>query len=559
MRYSAGQQTRGAVLRSVTKAIGRSSLAAVLLMNVVAVKRMDAQADSTHIALESGVYSTVEELSQKGVLPPVWLNMRPWTFSVVKQIVQEAKVPDDPEDALRLDRLRRMLEGEAPRDHLAIVSLRQRITGVAGTSIEDGYHFAQTNVNDRGRTLAQGSNLFTGVTFRGYTWHLAGVLEGELQRIPNAAPLSAAAVAAADFTPTAMMGPKQGVLQGKILDAYVVLPFHGNLLAVGKQALWWGPARSGATLFSSNAGPIAMVRYERVEPIRLPGPISWLGELRVQGLVGRLSGAQFIHADHQTFGTAGRSLKNQPWIHAIKLSFHPANSFEFGVSRSVLFAGAGSPFTARSFLKSFFSAGTGNEQNDPGDRRIAFDAAWLLPRTKGCVRTYVDTFTEDEPFPLAYVKESAWITGFTWNCIPHARRWSVRAEGLVSPHRDILPGFYYFNVQYLSGYTQQRQLIGSWIGREGRGSEVWMKWRQSPSLTLEMSQRSMRVDHEFLQGGSLYDTRLTARHATGDGRWEWETSFQAERWRFPILDQGARFNVLIGGQVVWHPFLHGPE
>jgi len=208
----------------------------------------------------------------------------------------------------------------------------------------------------------------------------------------------------------------------------------------------------------------------------------------------------------------------------------------------VIFAGEGAPFTTHTFLRSIFSVSTGNEQNDPGDRRVAVDATYRIPGLRKCLTGYVDGFTEDQPFPPIYPTESAWISGFFLRCVPGLPRVTVRAEGLLSPHRDLaFPGFFYFNVHYLSGYTNTRQLMGSWIGREGDGEQVWTTWNLSPRSSIEASYRGMTVNREFLQGGALRDFRVAANLQL---RPEWYLGLedQAEWWRFPLLSATPKRN-----------------
>ncbi len=138
-------------------------------------------------------------------------------------------------------------------------------------------------------------------------------------------------------------------------------------------------------------------------------------------------------------------------------------------------------------------------------------------------------------------------------CVPRLPRLSLRAEGLLTPHRDLaFPGFFYFNVHYVSGYTNQRQLIGSWIGREGDGEQLWATWQLSPRSTLEVSGRSMTVNHEFLQGGSLRDLRFAADIAVHP-EWQLHLEDQTERWHFPLLDTHPQRNAAITLQLSYRP------
>ncbi len=522
---------------------------------------------STYVPIESWVYSAFDRLGAEGYLPAAFFSLRPWTRMDCARLLEEAddeleKKPlayDTQELLLALKRefapeLRRR---DGTRNlELRLESLDQRVTGIAGRPLTDGYHFAQTLTNNYGRPFGEGANSYTGLAYRATAGRFAFYIHGEIQHAAFAAgpgPKALQQIAAADFTPAAAAGPANNFTRGRLLEANVSFTFSNNQLTLGRQSLWWGPARGGTTLFSNNAEPITMLRYDRVRPFELPGFLHYLGPIRAQFLVGRLAGAQYVHTAHTTFGTAGRALGDQPFIHGEKLTFKPTENFEFSVSRTVLFGGAGAPFTASAFARSLFSTGTGDEGSDPGDRRVAFDAQYRIPGLRQCLTGYFDAFAEDQPFPLNYPTESAWIPGAYLRCVPHLPHLTVRAEGLLTPHRNLeFPGFYYFNVHYLSGYTNNRQLIGSWIGREAHGAQVWATWNLSPKSSLEVSGRSMTVDREFLQGGSLKDLRLSADIALHP-EWQLKLEEQTEWWRFPLLSLSAQRNAAFILQLEYRP------
>ena len=394
------------------------------------------------------------------------------------------------EDEFVLERER--IDGGRTTD-FRLESVDQRSTSIGGRPLTDGYHFAETLVNDYGRPFGQGENSYSGVSVSATAGPFAAYVHAEVQKVASAPGPSAttqAAIAAADFTSAGTFGPASGFTRGRLLDANVSYTWANNQFTFGKQSLWWGPARSGSTLLSNNAEPLTMLRYDRVEPFVLPGFFSLLGEIRAQAFVGRLSGTQFVQAEGSILGRPGSALSDQPFIHGQKVSFKPTENFEFSVSRTVLFGGAGSPVTTHTFLRSVFSTSGGDEQRDPGDRRIAVDAQYRIPGLRNCLTGYVDGFSEDQPFPVVYPTESAWLSGFYLRCVPGLPHVTVRAEGMLSPHRDLaFPGFFYFNVHYLSGYTNNRQLMGSWIGREGDGEQVWTTWNLSPHSSIEASFR----------------------------------------------------------------------
>jgi hypothetical protein len=513
-----------------------------------ASQRNPANMASPYVPVDSWIYPAFELLAAKGYLQSAFFDLRPWTRLDCTRLLEEADelAADrsfDRDIAITVRELKQEFAAELKRragegnTELRIESLDQRTTSISGRPLTDGYHFAETLVNDEGRPFGQGPNVYSGISIRAAAGPFAAYVKAEIQRVPAAPSPGIQAqqrIASADFTPAAMAGSSSNFLRGRLLDANVSFAFANNQFTFGKQTLWWGPARSGSTLFSNNAEPITMLRYDRLRPIELPGSLKLLGPIRVQLLVGRLAGTQYVQAAHMTLGSPGVALANQPWIHGQKFTFEPTPNFQFGVSRTVLFAGANAPLTTGSFLRSVFSAGTGNEANDPGDRRIAFDAAYRIPRLRECLTGYVDTFTEDEPFPLLYPRRSVWISGFALRCVPRSPRLTIRAEGIFSPHRDEFPGYYYFNVHYLSGYTNNRQLIGSWIGREGQGEQLWATWQVSPRSSIEVSGRSMNASDDFLRGGALRDLRVVADFPVRP-EWQIRAEEQQEWWHFPLL------------------------
>ncbi len=326
---------------------------------------------STYVPIESWVYPAFERLAAEGYLPTAFFSLRPWTRMDCARLVDEAEdsaiavKPTTSDAPALLDSLKEEFAAELARRagarnaEFRLESLDQRVTAIAGRPLTDGFHFGETLVNDDGRPFAEGANLYSGISFRATAGPFAAYVRTELQRVPSAPVPDASAqqqIAAADFTSTAAAGPVSGFLRGRVLEANVSFTVSNNQFTIGRQSLWWGPARSGATLFSNNAEPIDMLRYDRVRPFVLPGILKLLGPIRAQVLIGRLSGAQFVRPTSTLFGSPGVALSDQPFIHGEKVSFKPTPNFEFSVSRTVIFGGTGSPVNTSTFLRSVFSA-----------------------------------------------------------------------------------------------------------------------------------------------------------------------------------------------------------
>jgi Capsule assembly protein Wzi len=521
---------------------------------------------STYVPIESWIYPAIERLALAGYVQTAFAGLRPWTRMESARLVAEAQekqtdqvVSEETNVAIK-DLARefaaelRQQDGRCNRQ-AAIDSIDWRSSAIAGAPLTDGYHAAQTLINDYGRPYGQGSNLYTGISMRAAGGPFAAYLRTEIQQTATAPLIPAssdAEIAAADFTPLAAAGPVSGFTRGRVLEAYASYTFHNNQLSFGKQALWWGPGQGGPLLFSNNAEPITMLRYDRVSPFELPSFGRWLGPIRVQLLFGRLSGQQFTHVGADTFGQPGVALANQPFINGQKFSFKPTPSLEFSISRTAIFAGAGAPFTTASVFRSLFSSSNTNGRDDAGDRRSAVDVQYTLPHLNDLVKIYVDTFADDEVFPLAFPTHSAWSPGFYVARLPQLPRVDFRAEGYLTPRRYSIPGFYYFNVHYLSGYTNQRQILGSWIGRESSGYQIWSNWWISPRSSVQVSARSQTEASVFLRGGELRDLRINTDLALSS-HWQLSAAVQQERWRFPIVSTTPANNVTTTIQLSFHP------
>ena len=262
---------------------------------------------STYVPLDSWVYGAFEQLAAEGYVQTAFFSLRPWTRLDCARLIEEAEdqindetVPSDTSELLRNLKMEFAAELQrrsgARNSEFRLESLDQRVTAIAGRPLTDGFHFAETLVNDDGRPFAEGANLYSGTTLRATAGPFAAYLKTEIQRVPLAPVPNANAeqqIAAADFTSMAAAGPVSGFLRGRVLEAYGSFTFSNNQFTIGRQSLWWGPARSGATLFSNNSEPINMIRYDRVRPFELPGVLKLLGPIRAQVMLGRLSGTQF--------------------------------------------------------------------------------------------------------------------------------------------------------------------------------------------------------------------------------------------------------------------------
>lgn len=531
---------------------------------------------SPYVPLDSWVYPAIERLAALGYIHSAFVGLRPWTRAECSRLVEEVSgtgIDSDeaPQEATRLyDAL--VAEFLADREPAPvrgrIESVYARFTGISGPTLNDGYHFAQTMINDYARPYQQGSNAILGISAHAEVGPLAFYVRGEFQHAPTGPALALSArqaIAEADLLPVPPSTPPAGVDRFVPVEAYASLRLDNWQLSVGRQALWWGPDRSGPMLLSTNARPIDMVRISDASPIRLPGPFKFLGPIRAEFFVGRLSGYQFMFEQSAgLIGNYGQSLANQPYIHGQKFSFKPTPNFEIGFSRTTVMGGSVYPFTLDTFARSVFS--TSNQlagaPNKSGDRRAGLDFSYRIPKLRNWLTFYADGFTDDEYSPIAYWDRSAWTSGLYLSHMPRVPRLDLRLEGLYTdlpaagprPSSSYIgPGFFYFNGTWRNGYTNRGDLIGSWIGRGSQGAQAWSTYHLSARNFIQAGFRHQKVSKNFIPGGGT----LTDVSARCDywvlPSFSISATVQYEKWRFPVLSASAQTPVVGSVQVSFWP------
>jgi membrane-associated phospholipid phosphatase len=529
---------------------------------------------SPYVPLDSWVYPEFDRLAALGYIDTEFLGLRPWTRLECARLVSEASdhLQAEESDAPVAVRLVQDLEGEFSGDlgmldgarnrSLHLESVYTRFTGISGEPLRDGYHFGQTLINDYGRPYAEGLNEVTGFSGWATSGRFVAYLRGEYQHAPSSPALPLAVretISAIDARAPLEPGiPFFEVNRFHLLDSYVGMNLGNWQISFGKQSLWWGPGEGGPMLLSDNADPINMFRISRVSPVKLPGPAGWLGPVRTEFFIGQLGGHRYIYGPSGFAPAVGSLPEPQPFIHGEKFSFKPTPNLEFSVSRTTLFAGAGVPFTLHTFLKSAFSLGNGlsGTPSDPGDRRSAVDFTYRVPKFRKWLTFYADGFAEDEISPIGYADRSVWRTGIYVPEIPRFHKLDFRAEGVYTDNPlggNLGHGFFYYNYRYRSGYTNDGNLLGNWIGRQGQGVQAWTNYWLGPRSRIQFSYRHQKVSREFIPyGGTVNDAGMLLDLWAGS-RVSLSANLQYEKWRFPVLAQLPKSNFTTSVQLTFWP------
>jgi membrane-associated phospholipid phosphatase len=517
---------------------------------------------SPYVPLDSWVYAAFDRLAGLGYASSAYANLRPWTRMECARIVAAAGEELDEDNSgpdgkhqLQAHQIYAALAVEFSTElnrfrgsgtsEMRLDSIYTRYTGIAGTPLDDSYHFGQTLVDDYGRPYGQGANLISGASAWGAAGAVAFYVRGEYQ---HAAALPAYSQSVQDLIGTVDDTPPQLPIHTAVIDqarplgAYVAWNVKSIQASLGYQSLWWGPGESGPPMYSDNAIPMDMLRVTNPSPWRLPGFLSRLGPVRWEFFAGLM---------------AGHHYPPNPAIDGQKISLKPTPNLEFGFSRTIIFK----PVTARMFWRGFTSFGDNSttipgSPADVGDRRGGFDFSYRIPGLRKWMVLYDDGLTDDDPSPLSAPQRSLMNPGIYLPQIPRIPKLDFRGEAVWSDPPSVANRggqFFYYNGAYHDAYTNGGQLLGSWVGREGHGLQAWTTYWLSPRSSLQLGYRKAHVDSNFIPGGgNIQDftarATLQLRHAV-----EMSTFLQYERWSFPVLLPLAGPDTVASVELTYHP------
>jgi membrane-associated phospholipid phosphatase len=550
---------------------------------------------SPYVPPDSWVYPGFERLAAIGYIHSAYLGIRPWTRMQCARLLEEAgeslryAAGDPPEkdiprkdlpekdphsnassnvsdgsfdDAADREAVNlylalsrefawetRRLDGD-PNLGATLDSVYQRTTEIAGPPLTDGYHFAETVINDYGRPFGRGFNQIAGTSGHAEAGPLSASFQGEFEQVPAVTPYSQSiqqAISATDQLPLYGYGTN-ATNRFAIIGSSVGLTFHDLALSVGKQAEWLGPTESGPFLASTNASSILMFQAANTVPYRVPLLSNLIGPAESVFFIGELTGQNFVYNPPNILGPG---FHPQPFIHGNKVSFKPTPNLEFGMGITAVFGGPGLPFTWSEFLRSYYSHKSSTALN-PAKRFSGFDVTYRVPRLRKWLTVYNDSLVGDEISPIGSSRPML-SPGIFMPQLPKVSRLALRFEGVKDPFTNIFPpGFIYYDRRYRSGYTNDGNLIGSWVGRDGFGAMGQATYWLSAQSRLECGYRYQEADRSFLEGGRLVDYSLRAETRMKSGI-AVSGLVQYEQWMFPLLAASRQQNVTSSLELSFHP------
>lgn len=521
---------------------------------------------SSYVPLDNWIYPALERLAALGYLQTAYLGIRPWTrmecSRLLEEFEEEARYERDGVDGQAegeanniLAALQTEFAGETARRNgaanlgLRLDSIYTEATGIAGKPLRDGFHFAQTIVNDYGRPYGAGFNNSSGFSASAVAGVLSFSLRGEYQHAPGVAsdpPSVLEATALEDGVVVPLPDGSGAINRFRLIEGSVGVTFDDVKVSFGKQNLWLGPGESGALLMSNNAQPVTMLQIDNTSPVELPLLSHLLGPARMTFFLGQLSGQNWVYNPPPALGLnptidpsflVGPNLAPQPFIHGNKMSFRPTPNLEFGMGVSAIFGGPGLPFTWHEFFRSYYSHNA-NIATNPAKRFSSFDFSYRVAGLRDWLTLYSDSIVGDEVSPIGSTRPML-NPGLYFPQLPKLPKVELRIEGFKAEPRL---GTMYVDRRYRSGYTNDGDLIGSWVGRQALGGQAWAKYSFTARSSLQLGYRHQEVDHYLAGGGELNDFSAAAECKLG-ARTALSGKAQYEEWNFPALAAGKQSNL----------------
>jgi hypothetical protein len=537
-----------------------------------------AQMGSPYVPLDSWIYPALVRLAALGYVRTAIQGMRPWTrLECARQVNETAELQAGADASAEVQKLHEALAQEFTTEvqlmsgeqnlHVQLESVYARSIVISGKPLTDNEHFGQTVLNDYGRPFQAGFNSMTGTS----GWSAAGPFviyaRGEYQSAPSASSLSPAAL---DFIsgvdglpPNPPSMPVAAISRFRLLDAYVGMNVGNWQVSYGKQSLWWGPGEEGAMLLTNNIEPLnKMFLVDRVSPIHLPSFFGHLGDIRMEFFLGQVSGQQFVNntagglENSGMIGQYGQSLNPQPFLSGGKISFKFTPNFEISMSKTTLYGGPGNPLTLKTLFDTTFSIHVNGRS--VGDGRSALDFVYRIPKLRNWLSFYGDAFQEDEISPLNRPYKAAFQSGLYLAKVPRIPKLDLRLEGgTTSPvNFATCNGCYYSNGQYVNGYTNNGELIGTWVGRAAQGESIRSNYWLGPQNRIGVELRHRKIDRQYLaQGGTQNDASLNADFFVKSG-FRLSGTVQYERWQIPLLALNRQSNIAVTFQLGYQPKVH---
>lgn len=109
---------------------------------------------------------------------------------------------------------------------------------------------------------------------------------------------------------------------------------------------------------------------------------------------------------------------------------------------------------------------------------------------------------------------------------------------------------YYENIQR-QGPTNKGFLVGDWVGRQGKGGQVWLTYHLSPQEDMQFNYRNAKTSDKFISGGTTQNDYTFQVCKRLRKEIEIRGFLQFEGWKAPIYKTGAQSDTSASVQITW--------
>lgn len=507
---------------------------------------------SPFVPSDSWAYPALERLAALGYVHTAIMGIKPWTRIECARLTEEAGEELQENQVLKQEavELRIWLQQEfayeldllnGGRNLTAnLESVYTRAVSTSGPALTDGFHFGQTISYDFGRPFERGTNGQAGGSFSAAAGPVALYVRAEYQHAPSAPALSDAVrniINLRDAIPLSDIrsGPLPSTNRPRFLDAYATVNLSNWQLVVGKQSLSWAPGLEGSMLWSNNSDPINMVRLVNPEPFHLPGILRHIGPVRIDQFFGRLEGGSYVV---------------HPFIYGQKLNFQPFPFLEIGIGRTVTIGGeGGDALTTGNVLYSLIGTVNQSIHTVPGDSHSEMDWTFYIPKVRNYIVLYGDSYADDDILPIERPARNPWNPGIYITRVPGIPKLDFRMQGVWTEAPGRVGGagnggeLNYWNGTYRDGYTNNGQLIGNTVGRDGRAIQCTLRYWISPRDTAQFIYKHSTVAQDFIPGGGVWQDFGLRNEIYLQNGFYVKSALQYEHIsRYPMLFNGPQTN-----------------
>lgn len=230
----------------------------------------------------------------------------------------------------------------------------------------------------------------------------------------------------------------------------------------GRDTLWWGQGAQGSLVFTNNAAPMDMLKVSTPHPVLLPWVFSRIGLVKAAMFLSRLETE--TRMSHFYLWGGRLQVKPLPWL-------------ELGAAGGMQFNGEGVPrLTWRDILPFVRIQSIGGEEVNKTNQILAFDIRITIPFLRN-TQIYMEyggedsggTLSQGPQGPEFIVGDNAFVAGIFVPRLTDDGKTTFRLEWMQNTFsQDVNPTVWYMHSPYISGWTNDRMIMG-----HGAGGDSW--------------------------------------------------------------------------------------